>query len=166
MVEHRVSQQQVERVILEGQRGGLASRCADAHAEARGRAVELVEHSLRDVGGHRLVDHAREEQVEGEVAGAGPDLERAPERPRVGPEGLSQLPEHLLGAALVVGDAPLRVVVRGGDVVVAGVDVLDVVGGERRHGGGTISAIRRYLPRAWQPRRNTRSGTNRKAFPR
>jgi len=76
------------------------------------------------------------QQVEREVPGARADLERARERAAVSAECLAHLPEYLLDSALVVRDSPLRVVIRSGDVVVAGVHILDVVVTEAGHGGG------------------------------
>ena len=73
------------------------------------------------------------DQVEREVAGAGADLQRVAEGRAVEPaERLDQLQPHLLLAGVAEVDAPLGVVLVGGGVVVAGVDVLDVLG----RGGG------------------------------
>ncbi len=84
------------------------------------------------------VDHACAQQVQREVAGAGPDLER----PRV-PAGrraqrLAQLAQHLAGADLAVVDGPLRVVGVRRLIVVANVRRADAVcldrAGRGRHG--------------------------------
>ena len=73
-------------------------------------------------------DDAGHQQVQGEVAGAGADLERAVEHRQRAAERLAQLAEHLLAAGLAPVDAPLGVVVGRRAVVVAGVDVADRVG--------------------------------------
>ena len=82
-----------------------------------------------------LAHDAGLQQVEAEVARAGADLQRARERSRPGAEQLRELPEHLLVADLAERDAPLGVVGVGRHVVVATVDVQDLVlGGRRDHG--------------------------------
>src|SRR6185295_11009071 len=64
----------------------------------------------------------------------GPDLQRARERPRSLAEQLRDLAEHLVAADLAERDAPLGVVVLRRHVVVAAVDVEDLVGsGGRGH---------------------------------
>ena len=75
---------------------------------------------------------ARLHQVEREVAGAGADLQRAGERAGVAAEQLLDLAEHLRAPDLAEVDAPLGVVVGRRDVVVAAVDVEDLVGGVGR----------------------------------
>ena len=72
------------------------------------------------------VDHAGADQVDDEVAGPGADLERAPEARRLAAQRLAELAQHLALALGVVGDAPLGVVARGRQVVVADVGVEDL----------------------------------------
>ena len=84
------------------------------------------------------------QQVQREVAGACADLQRA-RRSASGraPERLAHLREHLLAAELAEVDAPLGVVVAGRDVVVARVDVADLLGAQSgRHGRHHILARR------------------------
>ena len=86
------------------------------------------------------------QQVEREVAGAGADLEPVAEAGAVDPaaQRLGQLQPHLLLAGLAEVDAPLGVVFVGRGVVVAGVDVLDVLGrggGGGRHRAGTLRGL-------------------------
>ena len=100
-----------------------------------GRVVlERLQHAGRDVGAGRLPDHAGLQQVQAEVARPGADLQRARERPGRRAEQLRELAEHLLVADLAERDAPLGVVAVGRHVVVATVDVQDLVlGGRRDH---------------------------------
>ena len=76
------------------------------------------------------------QEVEGEVAGAGADLERAAsQRSGSPPSALRSLVVTWPAPTLAEVDAPLRVVVVGGHVVVAGVCVADLLGAEGgRHG--------------------------------
>ena len=86
----------------------------------------------RDVRGDRRADHPGAQQVEREVAGAGADLERAVEaaaRAAAAPAPCAACRVTCAWPDLVVADAPLRVVVLGGEVVVADVGVAD---GRRR----------------------------------
>ena len=65
-------------------------------AEHVGRSREHVEHARRDVGGRVAAHHARADQVEPEVAGAGADLQPIGERARkLLAERLAQLPRDL-----------------------------------------------------------------------
>ena len=90
------------------------------------------------------------QQVEREVAGAGADLEAVAEaRAARPPSALASFWPHLLLAGGAEVDAPLGVVLVGGGVVVAGVDVLDVL---RRGGGGGWHGAELYAER-----RNARS---------
>ena len=105
-----------------------------------GRARPRCASSVSSMPGEMSVqvgraDHAVLHQVQREVAGAGADLERARERAGLVAEQLAHLPEHLLAADLAERDAPLGVVVARRHVVVAAVDVEDLVGsGGSGHG--------------------------------
>jgi hypothetical protein len=132
VVEHRVAEQEVERVVLEGQLGGVAGRGLDLEAEPPGVGLERLDHPGRDVRARRRADHARAQQVEREVARARADLERARERARVRAQELRELAEHLRSADLAEVDPPFRVVVVRRHVVVAAVDVEDLVRGRGR----------------------------------
>jgi len=123
VVEHRVAEDQVERVVLERELRGLAGHGLDRHLQLGRRALEPAEHAGRDVGGHRLPHHARTKQVEREVPRARADLERALVPARLVTQRLAELAGHLRLADAVVVDPPLRVVVLGGEVVVADVEV-------------------------------------------
>ena len=83
-------------------------------------------------------DDALLHQVEREVARAGADLQRAGERAGVAAEQLLDLAEHLGAADRAEVDAPFGVVLGRRDVVVAAVDVEDLLGavgcGHRRAG--------------------------------
>ena len=86
------------------------------------------------------LDQPGAQQVQREVARAGADLERArvAARPRAA-ERLAHLRQHLVVPELAEVDAPLGVVVVGRDVVVARVDVADLLGAEQSVAlGGTI----------------------------
>ena len=76
-MQHRVSHDEVEAVVLEGQLGSLAAAGLDVELEPRGRLGELREHARGDVARHRPLDDACSHQVEREVTRSGPDLERA-----------------------------------------------------------------------------------------
>ena len=106
-------------------------------AQALGVGRERREHARRDVAAGGLLDQAGAQQVEREVAGSRADLERARVVAGRAAECLAHLREHLLAADLAEVDAPLGVVVVGRDVVVARVDVADLlvlsVGGTERH---------------------------------
>ena len=119
-MEHRVAEDEVEGVVGERQLGRLAADGLHLDPQLLRRGGEGREHAGGDVGRDRTLEHARLEQVEREVAGAGPDLEPAPEV-LVARERLVQLAEDLGPSYLAVGDAPLGVVVGGGEVVVADV---------------------------------------------
>ena len=91
--------------------------------------VQRRDHPGRDVGAGGVRDDPGLEQVEAEVAGAGADLERAVVAlVELGAEQLAELAEHLALADLAEVDPPLGVVRLGRDVVVARVDVADLVG--------------------------------------
>ena len=91
------------------------------------------------------------QQVEREVAGAGADLERARERPGLRPEQLRRPCRAPARGRLAEVDAPLGVVVGRRDVVVAAVDVEDLVG----LAGAAMA--RRSLGRGPRPRLAARS---------
>jgi len=134
MVQHRVAEDDVERVVGEGEGGGVAAGGVRVHAETAGRFAQGVEHAGGDVGGRVLGDHARQREVQPEVAGSGADLQPA----RIGGQAarakdLAQLAEHLGLTALAVVDAPLRVVVLSREVVVAHIRGVNLLGGR---GGG------------------------------
>src|SRR5262249_57008631 len=60
---------------------------------------------------------------------------------RLGPERLPELPEHLPTGLRTEIDAPLRVVIARGDVVVADVGVLDLVRSGSRHAAEDYSPL-------------------------
>ena len=75
-------------------------------------------------------DHACLHQVQAEVAGPGADLERAVVTSvELGSDELAELPEHLRLTDLAEIDAPFGVVAPGRDVVVASIDIADLVRG-------------------------------------
>ena len=101
----------------------------------------VVDHARRDVGARRMLDDTRAHEVQREVAGAGADLEHALEAARLAAEGLAQLADDLGLAGGAEVDAPLRVVAGGRPVVVARVDVTDLLGGGGRcHAAGQCTA--------------------------
>src|SRR5206468_1344960 len=79
-------------------------------------------------------------QVQGEVARPGADLERAlVALVKLRADQLAQLAEHLRLADLAEVDSPLGVIARGRDVVVARVDVADLIGSPQSlHGDGRL----------------------------
>ena len=137
-----------------GRRRGRSSRPRRAAPRPRsrpsrppGRAPRRWSESRFSIPGEMSVavsrsNHPELEQVEREVAGAGADLQPVAEAaPVQAPERLDQLQPHLLLAGVAEVDAPLGVVLVRRRVVVAGVDVLDVLGGGGRggwHGSGTL----------------------------
>ena len=134
MVQHGVTEHEVEALVLERQLRRVAGRGLDLQPELGRVVLERLQHAGRDVGAGRLADHAGLQQVQAEVARPGADLERARERPGRRAEQLRELAEHLLVADLAERDAPLGVVAAGRHVVVATVDVQDLVlGGRRDH---------------------------------
>ena len=66
VMQHRVSHDEVEAVVLEGQLGSLAAAGLDVKLEPRGRLGELREHARGDVARHRPLDDACSHQVERE----------------------------------------------------------------------------------------------------
>ncbi len=142
MAEHKV-----EALILEGQALRIGRERVHLQAQALRVICERTEHAGGDVCAGRLFDDARAHQVEREIAGARADLQRAVIAARLGAERLLHLRAHLLRPMLAEIDPPLGVVVPGCDVVVAGVDVADLLGAESlRHGpapySGPVSAAR------------------------
>ena len=124
------------------------ARRLDLEAElARALARERAEHPGRDVGARRLADHAGAQQVQGEVARAGADLQRAVVA-AVGSRraALRSFAEHLLVADLAEVDAPLGVVVAGRHVVVARVRRRGSRSALGRRHGRTICARARTSP--------------------
>ena len=113
-------------------------------------ARERREHARRDVAAGRLADQPGAQQVQREVAGPGADLQRAREAGRAArAERLAHLREHLLAADLAEVDAPLGVVVIGRHVVVARVDVADLLGAQGwRHGAAPYTRAPCRLPAA------------------
>src|SRR5262249_16778004 len=98
-------------------------------------------HPGRDVRAGGLAHDPGAQQVQAEVAGAGADLERALE-PFVerAAEHLAELADDLSLTDLAEGDAPLGVVARGGDVVIAGIHIADLARGPQPlHGGRDIT---------------------------
>ncbi len=139
VVEDCVTEHEIEGGVLEGEVLGLADHRFDLDSQIGRSGREGVQHAGRDVGHRDPVEQALQGEVEREIAGAGPDLERVPERPgRVVPERLGHLRADLMLADRTEIDAPLRVVGLGRHVVVAGVGVLDLlwrVRGGCGHGG-------------------------------
>ena len=117
----------------ERQLGGVAGRGLHVEAELRRRCAS----SVASIPGLMSVQvaaphHAGLQQVEAEVARARADLQRARERPGARAEQLGDLAQHLLLADLAERDAPLGVVGVRRHVVVAAVDVEDLVLCRRR----------------------------------
>ena len=135
VVKDRVTEHQVEGAV--GEREGLGLGHGGRHLEAQvaSRALEGGQHPGRDVRGGQARDGAGLEQVQPEVAGAGADLQRVRVRAGLAAERLAQLRGDLVLPDLAEVDPPLRVVRRGRRVVIAGVHVLDVLGGRRGRGG-------------------------------
>jgi hypothetical protein len=128
VVKDGVPEDEIEALVVEGQLLGVAGDGLDVEVQAPRVGLQRVEHAGGDVGGHGVGDHARLEHVEAEVAGAGADLQRAPERLQPA-QRLAHLAQHLLAPDLAVVNAPLGVVAGGRAVVVGGVDGADLVGG-------------------------------------
>ena len=123
-------------VVGEGQLLGVGAGRARLEPEPGGAVAQCREHARGDVGGREPVEQAALEQVEPEVPGARADLERVAQRLRgPGAERLRHLRPHLALAERPEVDPPLGVVVGGRRVVIAGVGVLDLLGGRRRGGG-------------------------------
>ena len=122
-------------------RRGRSARAARA---ASALASSVRQHPGRDVGARRLVDDARLEHVQAEVAGAGADLERtAVAAVELGAEQLAKLADHLRLSDLAEVDPPLGVVAGRCDVVVARVDVADLVAAKVAVAvGASMAAVR------------------------
>ena len=127
MVQDRVPEDEIERPVLERQVLRRARRGLDLQAHAGGVGLQHVDHPLRDVGGDGAAHDAGGEQVQREVAGAGADLQRPRERAGRRSQQLVDLAEHLRAPDLAVVDAPLAVVARRRGVVIADVDVVDLL---------------------------------------
>ena len=132
-----VTENEVELAVLEGQLGGFAGSRLDLKLQLARGGLELAEHPRGDVGGDRRPDHPSRHPVEREVARAVADLERALVAARLAAERLAQLAPDLGLADRAVVDAPLGVVVLGGEVVVADVGVPDGLRGLHRPGEGS-----------------------------
>jgi hypothetical protein len=148
VVEDGVAEDQVEAFVLEGQDLGLGlNRGHVLDAERVGGRRQPLQHPGGDVGGGQPLDHAELDEVEREVAGARADLQRVAEGAALHPaERLDQLEADLALADLAEVDAPLGVVLVGGRVVVAGVDVLDVLvggGGGSWHRAGSLDRCKK-----------------------
>ena len=143
MVQHGVTEDEVEAAVGERQRLRVGAGGSHAESEPLGVLGQGADHAGRDVGAGGLPDDARLQQVEAEVAGSGADLQRAAVTVvELGADELAQLPEYLGLADLAEVDAPLGVVACRGDVVVARVDVPDLLRGESRlHTGAHITLI-------------------------
>jgi hypothetical protein len=126
-MENGVAEYEVEALVGEKQLLGLGANRLGFDAEALSGGAERRQHSRRDVAGRQAPDDAELQEVEAEIAGAGADLERVAERTRVA-DRLAQLAADLVLADLAEVDPPLAVVLVRRGVVVARVDVLDVLG--------------------------------------
>ena len=146
MVQHGVAEDEVEALVLERQRGGVAGGGLDVEAEPGGVGLQRGEHAGRDVGAGGGADDARLQHVEAEVARAGADLQRARERAGPGAEQLGELADDLLLAVGGERDAPLGVVLVRRHVVVAAVDVEDLGLGRGGGHGRRESRTRRGRP--------------------
>jgi hypothetical protein len=136
VVQHGVAEHEVEGRVVERELGGVAGGGLHLAPEPARVGLERLQHAGRDVGARRVLDDPGAEQVEREVAGARADLQRARVRAGRRAQQLGELAEHLRPADPAEVDAPLGVVVVGRDVVVAAVDVEDVVGGGGRGHAG------------------------------
>src|SRR6188474_972172 len=140
-----MAEDEIEALVLEGQLLGLRLHGLDLEAQVLGGGREALQHAGRDVGGGQALDRPELQEVEREIAGARADLQPGAEALAVAPaERLDELLAYLLLAGCTEVDAPLGVVFVGCRVVVAGVDVLDVLRGRRR--GGWHSAGNNTVP--------------------
>ena len=135
VMKDRVPEDEVEARIGEGQGLGLRAGSRHIEPEALSTGGERAEHAGGDVGRGHPLDETELKQVEGEVAGSGTDLERVAER-RLGlrTQRFDDLGANLFHADLAVVDTPFGVVLARGGIVVARVDVLDVLGRSARGG--------------------------------
>ncbi len=131
MVQHRVAEHEVEALVGERQALGIGRCRGDVEPEALRVAGQRAQHARRDVAAGRPLDHAVLHEVQREVPGTRPDLEAVLEGAGVAAQELADLAQHLMAADLPEVDAPLGVVLAGGDVVIAGVDLADLLGGGR-----------------------------------
>jgi hypothetical protein len=158
VVQDSVAEDEIEALVLEGQLLGLSLDRLYLEAQALGGPRQLLQHPCRDVGGGEALDHAELQQVEREVAGAGADLQpRAEALAVASPQRLEQLCAHLFLPGVAEVDAPLGVVFVGRRVVVAGVDVFDVLrgggGGGRHQPGNNTVPVRGARVRPGKPAR-------------
>jgi hypothetical protein len=139
VMQHGMAEHQVEAAVGQLQALGVTPHRGHGEPQLGGVAPQLRQHPGGDVHAHGRADHACLHEVEGEVARAGPDLQRPAERLRPAAQGLSQLGQDLVPAHGAEVDPPLGVVLGGGGVVVAGVDVADPGrGGGGRHERGEL----------------------------
>ena len=141
VVEHRVAEHEVEALVGERQRLGIRAGRADIEAQALRIGRQRSDHPRRDVSARRLAHGPCLQQVQAEVARACTDLERPAEATvELSSEQLAELPEHLSLSDGTEVDSPLGVVAFGCHIVVASVDVPDLVGAAKcLHGGGDIT---------------------------
>ena len=135
VVQHGVAQHEVEARVLEGQPLGVRDDGLHLQPKALGVGAQRGQHSGGDVRASRVLDQPGAQHVQREVPRPGADLQRARVAPGTRAQDLADLDADLLQPDVAEVDPPLGVVVVGGHVVVAGVDVADLLRGERwRHG--------------------------------
>src|SRR5262249_40079692 len=143
------------------QRLGVGAGRSHVDAQAPSVRGQGGDHAGGDVGARGVADQARLEQVEAEVARPSADLQRALVAAfELGAQQLAQLADHLRLADLAEIYPPLGVVAGCGDVVIARVDVANLIGApECLHGGRHIT----LSPCHWT---RTFSRTSPPAYPR
>ncbi len=153
-MQDRVAEHEVEAVIGERQRLRVGGHGLDRQAQPLGVGGEARKHAWGDVAANRLVDQAGPHHVQCEITGPRADLERPRVVAGLAVKGLAHLGEDLIATELAEVDSPLVVVVIGGHVVVARVDVADLLGAE--HGAAPYTRAPCRAP-------STSSSTSRRA---
>ncbi len=151
VVKDGVAEDEVEALLLEGELLGLGRDRPHLQPERLGGTREPPQHPRGDVGRGQPLDHAELEQVEREVAGARADLQPVAEgsAPPSPPSALASFSRTCSWPVSPKSIPHLASYVIGRSVVVAGVDVLDVL---RRGGRGGWHGRELYAER-----RNARS---------
>src|SRR5277367_1452817 len=134
-MEDRVAEHEVEALIRERQCLRVGGHRLDLQAQPLGVGGEAREHARRDVAAGGLPDQPGPHHVKREIACPRADLERAGIVPGLAVKGLAYLRDDLVAAELAEVDPPLGVIVIGCHVVVARVNVADLLGTESRWHG-------------------------------
>ncbi len=141
-----MAEHEIKAAAFKRERLGLSAGSFDLQPQALGVGAKARDHPGRDVGAGGLSDQPTLQQVEAEVAGSGADLERSLIALfELGADDLAELALHLPLPGLAEINAPFPVVACRRRIVIASVDIADLLRGPAcLHGGGTLP-----FPASW-----------------